>query len=82
MLGPMFGMDLGELVLILIIVVVVFGGTKLPGIGESLRNYRPPAAPSRLEVAGRWTWSDWLLLLAPLALAAVSVLLAAWRHRS
>jgi hypothetical protein len=43
----MFGMNLGELILILNIVAVVIGGTKLPGLGlgEPLRNYRPPAAP-------------------------------------
>ena len=39
-----FGMDFGELVLILIIVVVVFGSTKLPqlgdGLGKAIKNFK------------------------------------------
>jgi sec-independent protein translocase protein TatA len=33
-----FGMGFGELVLILVIVVVVFGRTKLPQLGDGLGN--------------------------------------------
>ena len=33
-----FGMGFGELVLILIIVVVVFGATKLPQLGDGVRS--------------------------------------------
>ena len=32
----MFGMGFGELVLVLLIVVVVFGATKLPQLGDGL----------------------------------------------
>ena len=39
-----FGMGFGELVLILIIVVVVFGATKLPqlgdGLGKAIKNFK------------------------------------------
>ena len=40
----MFGMGFGELVLILLIVVVVFGATKLPqlgdGLGRAIKNFK------------------------------------------
>ena len=39
-----FGMGFGELVLILVIVVVVFGATKLPqlgdGLGKAIKNFK------------------------------------------
>jgi sec-independent protein translocase protein TatA len=39
-----FGMGFGELVLILLIVVVVFGATKLPqlgdGLGKAIKNFK------------------------------------------
>ena len=39
-----FGMGFGELVLVLIIVVVVFGSTKLPqlgdGLGKAIKNFK------------------------------------------
>jgi sec-independent protein translocase protein TatA len=34
--ATMFGFGIGELILILLIVLVVFGANKLPGIGEGL----------------------------------------------
>lgn len=40
----MFGLGVGELVLILIIVVVIFGASRLPqlgkGLGEGISNFR------------------------------------------
>jgi sec-independent protein translocase protein TatA len=52
----MFGMGLGELVLILLIVVVVFGATKLPqlgdGLGRAIKNFkRAVNAQNEIEVA-------------------------------
>jgi sec-independent protein translocase protein TatA len=52
----MFGMGLGELVLILLIVVVVFGATKLPqlgdGLGRAIKNFkRAVNATNEIEVA-------------------------------
>ncbi len=59
-----FGMGFGELVLILLIVVVVFGSTKLPqlgdGLGKAIKNFKravnsqneidvSPAAPAVKE---------------------------------
>ncbi len=86
-----FGMSFGELVLILIIVVVVFGATKLPqlggGLGDAIEQFRdrlqrqprPPSERARLLLrrtsARRWTPSDWLLVCAAIA-AGVFALLA------
>ena len=52
----MFGMGFGELVLILLIVVVVFGATKLPqlgdGLGRAIKNFkRAVNAQNEIEVA-------------------------------
>jgi sec-independent protein translocase protein TatA len=84
-------MGFGELVLILIIVIVVFGATRLPqlggGLGEAIeqfrdrlqRQQRPP--PRRFRPLfrrispRRWTPSDWLLVCASIA-AGASALLA------
>jgi sec-independent protein translocase protein TatA len=51
----MFGMGFGELVLILVIVVVVFGATKLPqlgdGLGRAIKNFkRAVSAQNEIEV--------------------------------
>ena len=52
----MFGMGFGELVLVLLIVVVVFGATKLPqlgdGLGRAIKNFkRAVSAQNEIEVA-------------------------------
>jgi sec-independent protein translocase protein TatA len=52
----MFGMGFGELVLVLLIVVVVFGATKLPqlgdGLGRAIKNFkRAVNAQNEIEVA-------------------------------
>jgi sec-independent protein translocase protein TatA len=51
-----FGMGFGELVLILLIVVVVFGSTKLPqlgdGLGKAIKNFkRAVNAQNELDVS-------------------------------
>ena len=51
-----FGMGFGELVLILLIVVVIFGATKLPqlgdGLGRAIKNFkRAVNAQNEIEVA-------------------------------
>jgi sec-independent protein translocase protein TatA len=51
-----FGMGFGELVLILIIVVVVFGATKLPqlgdGLGKAIKNFkRGISAANEIDVS-------------------------------
>ena len=51
-----FGLGFGELVLILIIVVVIFGATKLPqlgdGLGKAIKNFkRSVSAQSEIDVS-------------------------------
>lgn len=51
-----FGMGFGELVLILLIVVVVFGATKLPqlgdGLGKAIKNFkRSVSAENEIDVS-------------------------------
>jgi sec-independent protein translocase protein TatA len=53
-----FGMGFGELVLILVIVVVVFGATKLPqlgdGLGRAIKNFkRSVGALNEIDVTPR-----------------------------
>jgi sec-independent protein translocase protein TatA len=44
-----FGLGMGELVMILVIVTVVFGATKLPqlgdGLGKAIRNFKRSIEP-------------------------------------
>jgi sec-independent protein translocase protein TatA len=44
-----FGLGIGELVIILVIVMVVFGATKLPqlgdGLGKAIRNFKRSVSP-------------------------------------
>lgn len=75
-------MGFGELVLILIVVVIVFGSTKLPQLGEYLeRAMRDRPFESRLLLERRHAWTrwDWLLVVAVagLGVAAVALSLAA-----
>jgi sec-independent protein translocase protein TatA len=53
-----FGMGFGELVLILVIVMVVFGATKLPqlgdGLGKAIKNFkRSVGALNEIDVTPR-----------------------------
>ncbi len=51
----MFGLGLPELLIILVIVVVIFGATRLPqigkGLGEGIRNFRSATkTPAEIDV--------------------------------
>jgi sec-independent protein translocase protein TatA len=51
----MFGMGIGELLVILVIVLIIFGAGKLPEIGEGLgrgiRNFRKAVrAPDEIDI--------------------------------
>ena len=88
-------MGLTELILITIIVVVVFGATKLPslggGLGESLERWRVQQQRAqrvqwrfRREKPRRWRLSDWALVVAAVTLGAVvtaNALVAAFARR-
>lgn len=76
-----FGMGFGELVLIAIVIVVVFGSTRLSGLGDGLghllRGEEPPPSRLLLERRRGWTWPDWaiVILTASMASAALVMLL-------
>jgi len=51
----MFGLGVGELLIILVIVIVIFGATRLPqigqGLGEGIKNFRSALkAPPEIDV--------------------------------
>ena len=76
-----FGMGFGELILIVIIVLVVFGATKLPQLGEhwgeqfrELQQDRPEFRLVRAPDPERWTWRDWLRVCVAVALGVLAVL--------
>jgi hypothetical protein len=70
----MFRMGPGELVVILLIVVAVFGSTKLPQIGEYLE--RLLNGEPLVERPDAWTSEDWLLVIAVVALGIAAIVLA------
>lgn len=53
----MFGLGLGELVIIMLIVLVVFGAGKLPQVGDalgrSIRNFKKASSESEIDVTPR-----------------------------
>jgi len=79
--NAVFNLGFGELLLVLIITVVIFGATKLPQIGDVLgnRNADPPRLLLRRD-SRRWTRSDWALVVAAVGLVALAVANAAM-HR-
>ena len=52
-----FGLGIGELVIILLIVTVVFGATKLPqlgdGLGKAIRNFKRSVDSVQEEAKGK-----------------------------
>jgi hypothetical protein len=76
-------MGFGELLLILIVVVTLFGATRLPQIEELLRRLSgvDPTRPRLLlaRSARRWTAVDWLLVGTTAALAVALVVSYATR---
>ena len=69
-----FGMGLRELVLIGVIVVVIFGATRIHASSE-----RSNASPSQ---SSRWTWSDWVLLGAAVLSVSVAIALEVLKSRA
>jgi hypothetical protein len=66
-------MGVSELVLILVIVVVIFGATRLPMFGERSEGIRPQSS--------RWTWYDWVLLVAAIVSVSIAVGLEIFKFR-
>ncbi len=52
--GTMFGLGIGELLIILVIVLVVFGAGKLPeigaGIGKGIQNFRKSVKTEEIDI--------------------------------
>ena len=67
-------MNLSDLVLIGVIVVVVFGATRIFVAGA-----RSDAIPSG---SSRWTWSDWVLLGAAILSVSVAIVLEVLKSRA
>lgn len=54
----MFGMGMPELMIILVVVTILFGGKRLPelatGMGKAIRNFKKASTePAEIEVASR-----------------------------
>jgi Sec-independent protein translocase protein TatA len=76
-------MGFGEQVLILLVVVIVFGSTKLPQLGEYLEKaLHDRQLEDRLLIRARHAWSrwDWLLVAAVVMLGIAALGLALSRH--
>jgi hypothetical protein len=76
-------MGFGELVLILLIVMVVFGSTKLPQAHDSLAKWlrgEQFRAVRRDDKSRRWSKSDWALVVMVWVLAAMALWLLLRRH--
>jgi hypothetical protein len=76
-----FGMGFGELALVFIIVVIVFGSAKLPSLNEGLRRRDAGYDVQREERKPEWTRSEWALVLLTGALATLALTLEILRHR-
>lgn len=72
----MFKLTLGELVAVSLIVVIVFGGMKLPGLRETFLQ----DAEAR-SVPGRRPRIDWFLVGAALVFGALMLLLVSYVPR-
>jgi len=68
------GMNLRDLVLIGVIVVVMFGATRI-------FVSREPSDPSQ-SGSSRWTWSDWVLLGAAILSVSVAIALEVVKSRA
>jgi hypothetical protein len=69
------GMGLTELVLIGVIVVVLFGATRIFVSGQRSDAIRSPQS-------SHWTWSDWVLLGAAILSVSVAIALEVYKYRA
>jgi hypothetical protein len=64
-------LGLTELFIVLVVVVVVFGAIRLPGIDGSRGSS---------SITARWSRADWILVIAAVASTGVALALSALQH--
>jgi mttA/Hcf106 family len=70
-------LGVSELVIALVILLVIFGATKLPRISGWLKELWPESADSQPRRRSGWSLSDWLLVASVIVLVGLAAALFA-----